>query len=94
MTRQRYIQNEEGKLIPAEEYHNPSMGTHFIQGDIKPYKSMIDGSIIEGRKQHRTHLKDNGCIEIGNETVKPKPLTPPQGLKQTLIEVVNSKLRY
>lgn len=67
-----------------------------VQGDIQPYRSMIDGSMIESRSKHRAHLKAHGCIEIGNEThhvTKPKPLTPPPGLKQTLIEVANSRLR-
>jgi hypothetical protein len=67
-----------------------------VQGDIQPYRSMIDGSIIESRSKHRAHLKQHGCIEVGNETQylnKPKPLTPPPGLKQKLIEVANQKLR-
>lgn len=44
-----------------------------IMGDIKPYKSMIDGSMITSRSQHRNHLKDNGCIEVGNEKMENKP---------------------
>lgn len=68
-----------------------------VMGDIQPYISQIDGSIIESRSKHRAHLKQHNCIEIGNETkhiTKSKPLTPPPGLKQTLIEVANAKLRY
>lgn len=38
--------------------------------DIGPYKSMIDGSIIDGRKRHRDHLRAHGCIEVGNEQMK------------------------
>ena len=38
-----------------------------IMPDIQPYQSMIDGSIISSRSQHRRHLKDHNCIEIGNE---------------------------
>lgn len=67
-----------------------------VQGDIQPYRSMIDGSMIESRSKHRAHLKQHGCIEIGNETkhiTQSKPLKPPPGLKQTLIEVANQKLR-
>lgn len=40
---------------------------HFVQPDIKPYKSMIDGRMITSRSQHRAHLKENGCVEVGNE---------------------------
>lgn len=38
--------------------------------DIQPYKSMVDGSMIEGRRQHRDHLRQHNCIEIGNEKME------------------------
>ena len=65
-----------------------------VMNDIKPYKSMVDGSMITSRVKHREHLKQHNCFEIGNETkyLKPKPITTAPGLKQTLIEVTNSKL--
>jgi hypothetical protein len=40
---------------------------HYVQPDIQPYKSMIDGQMVTSRSQHRRHLKANGCIEVGNE---------------------------
>lgn len=67
-----------------------------VAPDIQPYKSMIDGSTITSRSQHRSHLRDHGCIEVGNEVpkeFKPRPLTAPPGLKETLIRVANEKLR-
>jgi hypothetical protein len=66
-----------------------------IAVDIQPYRSQIDGSMITSRSQHRAHLKQHSCIEIGNETkhLQPKPMTPPPGLKDKLIEVANQKLR-
>lgn len=39
-----------------------------VVGDLKPYRSMVTGEVIDGRKRHRDHLKANGCIEIGNDT--------------------------
>lgn len=39
-----------------------------VVGDLKPYRSMIDGSVIDGRKRHRDHLKAHGCMEVGNDT--------------------------
>jgi putative FmdB family regulatory protein len=44
-----------------------------VMADIKPYKSMVDGSMITSRSQHRQHLKRHGCIEIGNENPITKP---------------------
>ena len=43
-----------------------------IQNDIQPYISQIDGSVISSRSKHKQHLKDHGCIEIGNETMAPR----------------------
>ena len=40
---------------------------HYVQGDIAPYKSMIDGSMITSRSIHRRHLKANNCEEVGND---------------------------
>lgn len=39
-----------------------------VMPDIQPYKSMIDGSIINSRSTHRDHLRSHGCVEVGNET--------------------------
>lgn len=68
-----------------------------IMNDINPYVSMIDGSVISSRSKHRDHLRQHGCIEVGNDSSvfnpKRKPLAPPPGLKETLIRVANEKLR-
>lgn len=42
-----------------------------VMRDIKPYKSMIDGRMINSRSAHREHLREHGCIEIGNEKFSP-----------------------
>ncbi len=92
MARQRFVQID-GKLIqvgsdwtpePTHDYH--------IMPDIKPYRSMIDGSEISSRSRHREHLRANNCIEIGNDSSlwrKPKPLESPPGLKEKIIRAVN-----
>lgn len=43
---------------------------HYVQDDIKPYQSMINGQMITTRSQHRRHLKANRCIEVGNESME------------------------
>lgn len=43
-----------------------------VIADIQPYRSMIDGSMITSRSEHRRHLKANGCTEVGNESMEPK----------------------
>ena len=53
----RYIQHPETlELIPADEYVPPQEARHFIVGDIPPYKSMVTGEMIDGRRQHRENL--------------------------------------
>lgn len=83
--------NNSMKLISAK------IQAPMVMGDIKPYISMIDGTLIESRSKHRTHLKDHNCIEIGNETKYlnqySKPLESPPGLKEELIRVVNDSQR-
>lgn len=89
---------EEGKLLPIEEWLAKNSGnpTHLVMPDIKPYKSMIDGSIITSRSRHREHLRSHGCIEIGNEVKHLKPYgeyKSPPGLKETIIRAFNEKMR-
>jgi len=69
----------------------------YVAADMTPYKSMITGEMITSRSQHRTHLKEHGCIEIGNETKyltgKQKPELSKESRaarKQKIIEQVNA----
>lgn len=80
----------------SDDYKEEAKASFYIQGDIQPYQSQIDGSMITSRAQHRNHLRQHGCIEIGNETkhLKPAPLKSAPGLKQDLIDICHSKLRY
>lgn len=56
-----------GKLVLK---HPSQTSVHGVIGDIQPYESMITGEMIGGRRQHRDHLKDHNCIEVGNEKSK------------------------
>jgi hypothetical protein len=78
MARQRYIQIK-GELIPVEQYAPADPVGPYVMPDIKPYQSMIDGSFIQSRSRHREHLRQHGCIEVGNEKMSNAPPreTPP-----------------
>lgn len=67
----------------------------YVVGDIQPYRSMVTGQMITSRAEHRAMLQQHKLVEVGNETkyLKPKAVTPPPGLKETLIRVANEKLR-
>lgn len=97
-TGKRMAEFKDGELVWSSDEFFQSSGpaAPMVMNDIQPYKSMIDGSIIESRSSHRDHLRAHGCIEVGNETKhlqKPKPLTPPPGLKETIIRVAQDRLR-
>lgn len=92
MTRRRWIQQKDGSLIEVSADSPPSEG-FFVRGDIPAYKSMITGEMIEGRSQHRAHLRQHGCVEVGNDldNAKPREVYQPGNLKRTLIDVFNSR---
>ena len=103
--RSRYIYSPQGDLIYAiergvvttDKREQNQQDSAMIMPDIQPYRSMIDGSVITSRSVHKEHLRQHGCVEIGNDSsirnVKPKPLSSPPGLKETIIRTANEKLR-
>ena len=75
-----------------ETFFHPVAEGPDIMPDIKPYKSMIDGSEISSRSKHREHLRQHNCVEVGNDSSlyrPPKPLESPPGLKEKIIRAVN-----
>ncbi len=66
--KRRFIQID-GELVEVSKDFIPEPMTAVV-GDIKPYKSMIDGTMITSRSQHRAHLKAHGCVEVGNDLPK------------------------
>ena len=60
---------EEAWQRKLDMHRNPVRAPRVIS-DITPYISQIDGSVISSRSQHRNHLKDNGCVEVGNEKME------------------------
>jgi len=83
------------KLIPADEYYQPTKNAGpYIQDDVKPYQSMIDGRMIEGKRDHREHLKRNNCIEAGDMPIKNPERPKDNSLKEQIAREVYNKLRY
>lgn len=56
-----------GELVEVDVNYQPIRASADVVGDIQPYKSMIDGTWITSRSQHRAHLKQHGCREVGND---------------------------
>ena len=69
--RTRYIADASGHWIPERDWRQPETdAAPTILPDIAPYQSMVTGEIISSRSKHREHLREHGCVEIGND-VKP-----------------------
>lgn len=86
-----------GELVEVSPNYVPEPKTHYVMGDIQPYRSQIDGSMITSRSHHREHLRKHGCIEVGNDSSLEKrrgPIKSPPGLKEQIARNVYSKLRY
>ena len=73
MARITYVQDREtGELIEKGEWleRQAAKGqAPLVMGDIDPYISTIDGSIIGSRSTHRRHLAQHGKVEIGTEDI-------------------------
>lgn len=68
----RSVANRENTDTCCGEKMSLVITAPMVMSDIQPYRSMIDGSLITSRSQHRAHLKANGCVEVGNEPMKAK----------------------
>jgi len=64
----------------------------YVPQEFQPYKSMIDGRMITDRGEHRRHLKNNGCVEVGNEPVKPIKKTVDKREKDALRVDISQRL--
>ena len=97
--KRRFIQDPAtGELIEVSlDYVPEPRAQYHIQDDIQPYRSMVDGSMITSRSHHREHLREHGCIEVGNDSSlmrQRQPLQSPPGLKEMIARQVYNKLRY
>jgi hypothetical protein len=58
--------------------------------DIGAYTSVVDGSVITSRSQHREHLRQHGLVELGNE--RPKESKP--NIRPDRAEIATSIKRH
>ena len=65
--RKSYVQID-GVLY--EKGQEPISEGVMVMPDIQPYTSMITGETIHSRSQHREHLRQHNCFEVGNEAQK------------------------
>lgn len=72
-----------GDWVPAEQYRRP-MPAFQVMGDIEPFISPIDGSIVGSRSTYRQHMKHHGVIDVGNERLPQRKGYEPKGVGQDI----------
>ncbi len=56
----------------------------FVIDDMQPYRSPLDGSIINSRSAHEKHKRDHDVIEVGNERPSPRKPYEPTGIVEDI----------
>lgn len=62
-----------------------------VMSPFQEYKSVIDGTMITDRAQHRNHLKEHKCIELGNEwdaASKMPDFVEPKGVEDDVAQAI------
>ncbi len=77
MSRRRWVmRNGEFVELDLEAPLPPRRGP-YIMSDITEYRSVLTREMVTSRSQHRDHLRQYGCIEVGNEMPRHSPQSPP-----------------
>lgn len=76
MTRASYVLRD-GKLVEKHKAA-PLSGKGGVQiiHDIEPFKSPETGEVIRSRSHLRTHLRDHGLVDRGNEHMRRREYRP------------------
>jgi hypothetical protein len=51
---------------------------HYVQADLKPYRSPVTRKVVDGRRERREDLKRTGSREVDPSEWKPNPKTTAQ----------------
>lgn len=78
------------EILPEAEYEG-----HYVQGDLKPYRNIVDGKVIEGRRQHEDFLKRNNCeVYEGPMIPEKKRVSPdPVARRELIWETVDRSIQ-
>jgi len=70
--RKRFVYDGAGNATEITEDGYAVM--HYIQTEITPYRSMIDGTVIDSRSKHNEHLRKHGYRVVENSEVSQEKL--------------------
>jgi hypothetical protein len=94
MARRTFVYDKKtDKMVEVHRDHDP-LQAHYAHGDIPPFVSPIDGSVVEGRKDYENHLKKHHVVpfEKGSEKVTP-PKPDPRPRRELLWELVDRSIQ-
>ena len=75
---------QDGDWVDADKARRRATSGLQIIKDIEPYRNIVDGTTIGGRRQHRDFLKATGYEEVGNERTPLKGEHQPKGVPQDI----------
>ena len=59
-----------------------------VIADCSPFRSIVDGSIINSNKGRRDHMRRHNLIELGNEPIKQQQYRGDHNVRKELTEAV------
>lgn len=84
---------EEALKSWEEKQLNRRIAAPMVMSDIGGYISQIDGSYIDSRSKHRSHLKQHNMIEVGNDVpMKQKTVELSEATKRQRKEIIGRQV--
>ena len=78
MPRRRFRYDPERKEMVEVRLDEDPVVQHYVCGDIPPFVSPLDFSVVEGRRDYENHMKKHNVVpfEAGSEKRSPPKLDP------------------
>lgn len=96
--RPKHPQADELGFIPADLLEQDiSAAPYVISDTMNPTKHMGTGRMIDSKSKFRADTRASGCVEIGNESIKPRQHIPldrgqrREAIKRTIYELRNGR---
>ena len=64
-----------------------------VMADCQPFKSIVDGSIINSNAGRRDHMKRHNLIELGNEPIRQQEYRGDHNVRPELTQAVQQIMR-
>jgi hypothetical protein len=65
----------------------------YVAPDLQPFRSVVDGSVINSRSDRREHMRRHNLIEVGDAPIKQREYQGEHNVKPELTQAVKQVLR-